>query len=128
MKITKKLIKSYVRGKLGSDPTWASKALLKIFEFQTASEQSLETTSEANGIGFTGVDGEFLTSLAKQLKYRGKLSDKQMVYVLKKMPKYWNQILGITDYSRLFECMKAEGVIDQPAIQAYKKAKFVEIL
>ena len=42
-----------------------TKALVLIYNKQTAAEQSREATVENNGIGFTGVDGEILTSFAK---------------------------------------------------------------
>jgi hypothetical protein len=56
-------------------------------------------------VGFTGADGEFLTSLAKQLQKKGYLSPKQMTFVFKKMPKYWKQILNISDEEKLIDLM-----------------------
>jgi hypothetical protein len=99
--ITKTRIRDYVRTKLGTDPRWAKAALLKIFEFQTAEEQSSERTHEHNGIGFTGVDGEILASFAKQFRSKGYLSPKQMNLLFKKMPKYWKQIVSISDEEKL---------------------------
>jgi len=99
--ITKTQIRDYVRTKLGTDPRWAKAALLKIFEFQTASEQTAEVTHEHNGIGFTGADGQILASFAKQFKSKGYLSPKQMYLLFKKMPKYWNQILSISDEEKI---------------------------
>ncbi|HUU87395.1 MAG TPA: hypothetical protein VMX17_06545 [Candidatus Glassbacteria bacterium] len=100
-KITKGQIKEYVRTKLSTDPTWAKRALLKIFEFQTDEEQEYESTHDHNGVGFTGVDGEILASFAKQLQRRGDLSPKQMDLLFKKMPKYWRQIISISDSEKL---------------------------
>jgi len=100
-KITKTQIKEFVRTKLNSDPRWAKHALLKIFEFQTEDEQEWETTHDHNGVGFTGIDGEILSSFAKQLQKRGFLSPKQMAIVFKKMPKYWKQVINISDDEKL---------------------------
>ena len=100
-KITQLQKKEFLKRKLGTDAHWAKHALLKIFEFQTAEEQESEHTYFHNGVGFTGADGEFLTSLAKQLQKKGTLSEKQMVHVFKKMPKYWKQILTISDEEKL---------------------------
>ena len=105
-KIKKSEIKQYVRTKLGSDPRWAKHALLKIFEFQTADEQERETTHDHNGVGFTGIDGEILSSFAKQLTYKGYLSPKQMALVYKKMPKYWKQIIGISNQIKLISLVQ----------------------
>jgi len=104
--ITKIQIQQYLKTKLGSDPRWAKHALLKIFEFQTAEEKSAEHTRENNGIGFTGVDGETLTSFAKQLERKGYLSPKQMNLLFKKMPKYWKQILSISDEDKLISLIQ----------------------
>lgn len=104
--ITKTQIQQYLKTKLGSDPRWAKHALLKIFEFQTAEEKSAEHTRENNGIGFTGVDGEILTSFAKQLERKGYLSPKQMNLLFKKIPKYWKQILSISDEDKLMSLIQ----------------------
>jgi len=70
-------------------------SLVKIFEFQTASEQANHTTNEDNGVGFTGVDADFATSLAKFYMDKGYLSEKQMGYARKIMPKYSGQLSRI---------------------------------
>ncbi len=100
-KITQLQKKEFLKKKLGTNAHWAKRGLLKIFEFQTQEEQDHECTHDHNGVGFTGVDGEFLSSLAKQLLKYGKLSDKQMVHLFKKMPKYWKQILTISNEEKL---------------------------
>jgi len=107
-KITKQQIKEFVRGKLANDTRWALHGLTKIFEFQTTEEQEYETTSEYNGVGFTGVDGEILSSFAKQYNRRKWLSEKQMAILMRKMPKYWKQIISISDEDKL-KAMIPEG-------------------
>ena len=102
MKLTQKNIHAFVRHQLATNKAWALKALVRIFqENQTAQEQAAEVTREDNGIGFTGTDGNFLSSLAKQAIARGSLSDKQMVYVFKKMPKYHNQVITMSNMEQL---------------------------
>lgn len=105
-KITQLQKKEFLKEKLGTDPRWAKHALLKIFEFQTQEEQDHECTHDHNGVGFTGVDGEFLSSLAKQLLKYKRLSDKQMIHLFKKMPKYWKQILKISDEEKLLSLIQ----------------------
>jgi hypothetical protein len=102
MKTTKKNITNFVKAQLGSNPVWALKALVRIFqENQTAEEQVIESTKEDNDIGFTGTDGNFLSSLAKQYIARGTLSEKQMVFVFKKMPKYHKQVIKMSNQDSL---------------------------
>ena len=102
MNATKKDTLAFVKVKLGTDPVWAVKALVRIFqENQTADEQVSQSTTHDNGIGFSGADAEFLSSLAQaQLKY-GRLSDKQLGFVLKKMPKYAGQVIKMSDAAKL---------------------------
>jgi membrane-bound lytic murein transglycosylase len=108
MKTTKKNTLAFVRQQLATNEAWALKALVRIFkENQTSSEQSMEATTDDNGIGFTGTDGHFLTSLAKQYISRGKLSDKQMVHVMKKMPKYARQVIAFSDTEKLKALVEA---------------------
>ena len=42
---TKSEIKSYIKQKLSTNHAWALRALIKIYEFQTADEQHYEQTS-----------------------------------------------------------------------------------
>ena len=61
----------------------------------------METTRDRNNVGFTDIDGEILSSFAKQLLSRGYLSPKQMAIVYKKMPKYWSQIVRVSNTEKL---------------------------
>lgn len=102
-KITKIQIKEYVQRQLRTNPSWALQGLTKIFDFQTEEEKEYESTHVHNGVGFTGADGEILASFAKQFKQRGSLSPKQMDLLYKKMPKYWKQIISISDQEKLLQ-------------------------
>lgn len=102
MNATKKDTVSFVKQQLATNKVWATKALVRIYqENQTSDEQVAKVTSHDNGIGFTGVDATFLSSLAEQYLRRGNLSDKQMMFVFKKMPKYARQVIAMSDASRL---------------------------
>lgn len=70
-----------------------TKALILIYSKQTSAEQSTEATVENNGVGFTGVDGEILSSFAKFYMRAGFLTAKQMAMARTKLKKYWRQIL-----------------------------------
>jgi hypothetical protein len=100
-KVSKVQIKEFVKRKLSTDPVWARHALLKIFEFQTIEEQKSKDTMFNNGVGFTGTDGRILSSLATQLLRKRYLSEKQMTLLLKKMPKYWIQVVKMSDKEML---------------------------
>ena len=101
MKITKKAQKEFIQRRLASDAIWAKNALLKIYSFQTYDEQERETTCHYNGVGFSGAHAEILSSFAKQLEKWNRLSDKQMSILFRIMPKYWRQVLQISDTEKL---------------------------
>lgn len=68
---TKKARIEFIRGKLQTDDRWALKGLLTVFDNQTEDEQRSESVQEHNGIGFTGIDGEIMTSFAKRAISKG---------------------------------------------------------
>lgn len=67
-------------------------ALLEVFKNQTSVEQECQATIDLNGIGFSGVDAEILTSFAQQYQRRQSLSDKQMAIARRRVPAYAAQI------------------------------------
>lgn len=102
MKITKAQLKDFTREMLATNSVWALRALIKIYtENQTEEEQSCDSTIADNGIGFSGVDANILSSFARQyMKYK-RLSPKQMAIVYKKMPRYWRQVIEMSDDVKL---------------------------
>lgn len=111
MNATKKDTLAFVKSQLGTNKIWALKALVRIYqENQTVDEQVSKTTSHDNGIGFSGCDAEFLSSLAEQYLRRGNLSDKQMSFVFKKMPKYARQVVAMSDATKLTALVTAAPV------------------
>ena len=100
-KVTIKQKVAFLREQLATSDAWALKALLRIYAEQTNAEKAASTTSEDNGVGFTGLDAAFLTSLAKQYGVRGSLSPKQMVFLHKKIVKYAGQLLRFSDPAKI---------------------------
>jgi len=111
-KVTKASIKAFLKSKLSSDINWATRALIKIYGFQTADEQACGETHHLNGEGFTGADAEILSSFARFYEKRGFLTEKQTAIVFRKMGKYWKQILDISDKEKL-EKMVVETQLSQ---------------
>lgn len=71
-----------------------ARAVLTIYERQTAGEKNAKTTSESNGRGFSGHDAAFLSSIAERLpRYDNRLTAAQRARVLPKMKRYWRQLL-----------------------------------
>lgn len=101
MNVTKKAIKEFFKSKLSSDKRWAVKGMLKIYEYQTNQEKATQDTHEHNDVGFSGCDAELLSSFSEQVLQGRTLSDRQMVFVLKKMPKYWSQLVSLSDMEKV---------------------------
>jgi hypothetical protein len=99
--MSKKDMIEQLRHRLASNDRWALRALLRIYQNQTADEQCREATIERNGIGFTGPDAEILTSFARQYQRRGCLSPKQMVILRRRIPAYARQIVQGSDTTRI---------------------------
>lgn len=90
--MTKKEATAYFKIKLATNDGWAVKGLLRIYGNQTDDEQSSEQTKHHNSIGFTGIDAELLSSFAKFYLKHKRLTEKQLVILKKKMPKYAGQL------------------------------------
>ena len=94
---TKKEKVAFIREMLATNPAWAVRGLLRIYEYQTQNEKELGGTVEDNGVGFSGCDGVILSSLADQIKAGRQMSVKQMAIIYKKMPRYSGQLVKITE-------------------------------
>lgn len=93
--------KEFVRDRLERDRAWQKRALLALYGLQTKEEQSIQGTVDVNNRGFSGFDGEILSSFAVQLQSRNSLTEKQFALLSKKLPKYWKQIIQISDINKL---------------------------
>ncbi len=96
MQYSKKELVDGLKSQISVNPKKAQNALLEIYKYQTESEQEQGYTQVNNGVGFSGVDSEFLSSLAENLIRYKRLSDKQNNYLMKIMPKYANQLIRIS--------------------------------
>lgn len=83
---------SFLKEKLATNPKWAVRGLLRIYENQTNDEQRSGLTKYHNGIGFTGADSELLSSFAEQILAGRTMSPRQMYLIHRKMPKYARQL------------------------------------
>lgn len=67
------------------------KKLLYLYQQQTIEEQSAGITIENNNRGFNGIDADFCTSLARWVLSGKPLTEKQMLSLQLKIPKYKRQ-------------------------------------
>jgi len=95
--------KEEIQENLKTKDVWVIKGILAIFDKQTADEQTAETTTHRNNIGFSGADARIMSSFAKQIqshdktKFHTPLSQKQIVVARKKIMKYAGQLAKIAN-------------------------------
>lgn len=73
------------------------RGLIRIYSLQTASEQSVGDTMNLNGVGFSGADAKFLSSVAQQYIQRGTLTKKQIAFTRKNMMRYASQLAKVAN-------------------------------
>ena len=88
------LIKA-LKEQLATNEKRAIEGLLRIYSFQTSEEKCEGYTKEFNGMGFSSIDSDILSSFAEQYTTKGWLSSKQMNVVKKHMPKYASQLINL---------------------------------
>lgn len=114
--------KTNILNMLNTNDKAVYRALVVLFERQTADEQNSESTNHLNGMGFNGTDARFGSSLAKQViafeqgksKYRYPLSRTQLEEARKMVRKYAGQLAKVANE-------KAKPVDDVDAIIATAK-------
>lgn len=82
--------------KMKTNDAWVTRGLVAIWNKQTEDEKFVAETKHDNGVGFTGSDAHFLSSLAQQYTIKGYLSPKQMKFARRSMLKYAGQLVKIT--------------------------------
>ena len=84
-----------IKEKLLTNQTWLERAIVAIYEKQTASERATEATLIRNDIGFNAVDAHTGSYMAKWIKSGKRLSGKFLDKARKMMPKYAVQLAAI---------------------------------
>jgi len=86
---------------------FVTRSVVKMLERQTADEAQGGYTHEANSVGFSAFDAEFLTSIANQIIDGRNLSPKQIASARKSMLRYAGQITDIANVNVTVEQIKA---------------------
>lgn len=94
---TKAWKKEEIRKLLETSDHAVTRGLLNLLALQTDGERRVEATTDKNGVGFNGLDAEFLTGLTKKFITYGKLTPKQMFYARKKILKYAGQLTKVAN-------------------------------
>ena len=68
-------------------------ALMTIYNKQEADEQGMGVTAHQNNVGFNGFDAPIMSDMARFYLAKGRLTEKQIAYIRRTIPKYVNQLL-----------------------------------
>tara|TARA_R110000765_G_scaffold145233_2_gene247347 strand:- start:40 stop:336 length:297 start_codon:yes stop_codon:yes gene_type:complete len=86
-----------IKALLGESDKAVARAILAIYNRQTEDEKIVKETSAANGVGYSGVDANFMSSLAQFYQSKGFLSTGQLKYRRKAIMKYAGQLTEIAN-------------------------------
>ena len=89
--------KNEIKGLIESRDDAVVRGMLRIYDLQTESEKVFGDTHAHNGVGFSGVDGEIMSSFVEFYNKANFLSYKQMNIARKKMLKYAGQLTKIAN-------------------------------
>lgn len=87
--------KEQIKEKITTNQKWTERAVVALFNKQTASEQSVEVTHVSNGAGFNKPDSHKLTYYAKWVLSGKHLTGKFLEDAQKRIAKYASQLYGI---------------------------------
>jgi len=86
-----------IRALLETNNNFLKRALVKMYNRQTESEQEHIYTHQRNSVGFNKPDGSKLGSLAKFYVDRKFLTEKQIILVRRRLVRYTRQITDIAN-------------------------------
>lgn len=89
--------KEEIKTMLQTNDNAVLRGIVVIYNLQTEYEKKVGETIEHNGVGFSGFDAEFMSSLAKFILSRGYLTDKQLEYGRRKIMKYAGQLAKVAN-------------------------------
>ena len=89
--------KEEIKEMLQTNDNAVLRGIVVIYSLQTEDEKKAGETIEHNGVGFSGFDAEFMSSLAKFILSRGYLTDKQLEYGRRKIMKYAGQLAKVAN-------------------------------
>lgn len=97
MSEAKKWTKDSIKELLDRNEQAVLRGIVAIYRLQTTDEQINHQTSVSNGVGFSGVDADFMSSLAEGIIQYGRLTPKQFAIGKNKIRKYAQQLANIAN-------------------------------
>tara|TARA_B100000508_G_C11278964_1_gene189533 strand:- start:277 stop:570 length:294 start_codon:yes stop_codon:yes gene_type:complete len=89
--------KEEIKGLIENRDDAVIRGMKRIYELQTEDEKENGGTYYNNGVGFSGVDGDIMSSFVKFYNKTNFLTAKQMKIARKKMLKYAGQLTNLVN-------------------------------
>ena len=87
---------SYLKNLIKINDSALIKAIVLIYDLQTAEEKNTGKSVEDNKIGFSKIDAYELGNIAKKIKRGQSLTEAEVAKSRNKMQKYWKQLMVIS--------------------------------
>lgn len=101
--MNKKETMNYWRGKISSNPGWALRAAIRMYESQTDEEKCSHATLSSNGVGFNAFDSPIISPIVDRYLRTKRIERKDLYQLQRRMPKYVGQLyklVGETNETR----------------------------
>lgn len=89
--------------KIKTNPGWALRAAIRIYQSQTQEEQCSHATLDSNGVGFNSFDSPVISPIVDRYLRTKVIEGKSIYQLQRRMPKYAGQlykIVGDTNATR----------------------------
>jgi hypothetical protein len=80
---------------LSYDIDFASRQLLRLYEYQTTDEQQIENSVHQNKVGFNAADAPVLSLIAEAMRNGDRISAADQAEILSRMKKYAKQMVPL---------------------------------
>ena len=115
IKITKKGLQGFIKYMIKTDRRWTLRALIVIYNGQSEEEKRFSASSKRNNMGFNKIDAGRLSKVAERYKRHKCISDGDFTMARALLPKYWEQILNLSNRAVL-ESQYRKYIITQERI------------
>lgn len=86
-----------IKTNLESNPRWIERAIVVLYERQTADEKMVQETGHNNGVGFNKPDARRMSFIAEFLKKGGHLTTEKALKYGLRLQKYAGQLARIAE-------------------------------
>ena len=88
--------KLYLKNLVKTNDKALLRAIVLVYENQTAEEKSKDKSIEDNCAGFDKIDAAEMSAIARKVKAGKALTESELAKSRNKMPKYWKQLMIIS--------------------------------